>query len=456
VELRRYMQIVVKWLWLIVLGTSLAAGATYGISSFFPPVYRASTTLLVRTTGTEGGDDYGTVIVNQYLAATYSELMTKRPIIEAAAQNLGLAPSVARELMTRIEVWVVPNTSVLRLTVEDQDPRLAMELANEIVSVFIQSEQDLRGRRGQDVFVVEPAAFPSEPVAPRKLFNTGIAGVGGCVLAVGFAFLIEYLDDTVGTPEDVQQTLSLPTLAAIPNPGRRRKRRGRPRGRGLGASGSVVVADPTSSVSEAYHVLRTRIRFSGARGRDVPGTLLITSPSSREEKAGIAANLGIALARAGRKVLLVDADLRQPHLHHAFGLANETGLSTLLEGSRDFQACMARTELSSLYVLASGPPSFEPSALLSSQQMTHLIRDLERHADVVLFDAPPILAATDAMALAPQVAGTILVVESRSTLRKTAAQATERLNSVQARVLGVVLNKVRDRGLRHRENGHRR
>ena len=177
-ELKQYLQIVRKWLWLIVLGTLLAAGVSYGVSSLLPPVYRASTSLLVRTSRA-GGDDYGTVIVNQYLAATYSELLTKRPIIETAGLNLGLAPSTIGELMrkNRVEVWTVPNTSVVRLTVEDNDPRLATGLANEIVSVFVQAQRESGGGHGRDIFVVEPARQPVEPAGPRKLFNTLVAAM---------------------------------------------------------------------------------------------------------------------------------------------------------------------------------------------------------------------------------------------------------------------------------------
>jgi len=440
-EFKQYLQIVRKWLWLIVLGTLLAAGVSYGVSSLLPPVYRASTSFLVRTTGA-GGDDYGTVIVNQYLAATYNELLTKRPIVEAAGLNLGLAPSTISKLMTKIEAWVVPNTSVIQLTVEDNDPRLAMEMANEMVSVFVQAQRELGSGRGRDIFVVEPARRPAEPVAPRKLLNTLVAAIGGCALAAGIAFLIEYLDDTLGTAEDIHQYLSLPTLAALPHPNHRQKPDKTP----------IMVAGPTSSGAEAYHTLRTRIQFSHASERSTPSTMLITSPLSRKEKANVAVNLGVAMAQAGLKVLLVDADLRQPQLHHVFGLTNEAGLTTLLAENGNCQKCFARTEIPNLCLLPSGPPPLEPSALLSSQRMTQLIEELKAHADVVLLDAPPVLTVADAMVLASQVDGTILAVESRSTRREVATQAMERLRSVKAKMLGVVLNKVQDKRYGHREN----
>jgi succinoglycan biosynthesis transport protein ExoP len=433
VELRQYIQIVWKWLWLIVLGTLLAGGVTYGVSSQLSPVYRASTSLLIRTEGA-GGDDYGTVTVNQYLAATYRELLTKRPIIEAAGLNLGLAPSTISELMTKVEVWVVPNTSVIRLTVEDNDPRLAMELASEIVSVFVQTQRESGGGSGRDIFVVEPARQPLEPVAPRKLFDTLVAAIGGCALAAGTAFLIEYLDDTLGTAEDINRSLSLPTLAALPRPNRRQKRNKPP----------IAMADPTSSLAEAYRALYARVQFSNGNSRLkglVLNTILITSPLSRKEKANIAVNLGVVMAQAGLEVLLVDADLRQPQLHQVFGLTNETGLTTLLAGNGDCQECIANTDVPNLCVLSSGPPPFEPS-VLSSQQMTHLIEELGTQADIILFDAPPVLVVADAMVLASQVEGTMLAVEGHSTRREVAMQAMERLHSVQAKMLGAVLNKV--------------
>jgi capsular exopolysaccharide synthesis family protein len=443
-ELRQYLQIIQKHLWLIVLATLLAAGASYGVSSILPPVYRASTSLLVRTS-TPGGDDYGTVIVNQYLASTYTELLTKRPIIEQAGQNLGLSSSDIRKLMANVKVWAVPNTSVIRLTVEDYDPRLAMELANQIVSVFVRTQRELGVGSGRDIFVVEPAQLPSKPVAPRKLFNALVAAVGGCALATGVTFLVEYLDDTLGTPEDIGQFLSLPMLAAVPCPNHHQRQN----------SSSAKMVDPASPMIEAYHSLRARIQFSNATSLSTPGTILITSPLSRDEKSNAAVNLGVAMAQAGLKVLLVDTDLRQPQLHQVFGLTNEAGLTTLLQGAGDCQECIARTDIPNLHLLSSGPPPLEPSALLSSQQMTLLIEELGTQADVVLFDAPPVLMVADTMVLASQVDGTMLAVKSRSTRREVAARAVERLHSVQARVLGVVLNKVQNRQYVRRENKHR-
>jgi receptor protein-tyrosine kinase len=443
-ELRKYLRILKRWLWLIVLGALLSGGVAFGVSLALPPVYLASTTLLVRTAGGEG-DDYGTVIVNQYLAATYSELITKRPVVETALRNLDLNVSDVDEWMSQLEVWVVPSTSVLRLEVRGSDPRQTMALANELVSVFVASYYDSRTRRTQELLIAEPATLPREPVAPRVLFNTLIAAAGGGALALGAAFLIEYLDDSPSTADEVDQALPVPTLGAIPSARRPGSRDRMP----------ITLAAPESPVTEAYHALRTRIQFSHLESSDSPRVLLVTSPTSWNEKADIAVNLGVALAQADCRTLLVDADLRRPELDRIFGFANESGLTSILAGDMELDKYIHATETDNLSVLCSGPFSSESAALLSSPHMREIIAELGKRADVVLFDAPPVLTVSDTMALASQVDGTVLSIQSHATSHTTAARALQRLESVQARVFGVVLTGVRAARYAPRSNGHR-
>ncbi len=433
VELVQYLRIIRKWLWLIVVGTLLAGGLGYAVSPRLPPAYRASTSLLVQASSA-GIDAHSRMLVNRYLSATYRELLIKRPIIEAAGQNLNLAQSTIAGLADKIEAWVVPDTSLIQLTVQDTDPYLAMNLANEIVSVFVSVHGVSDGESGTDISVVEPASLPSSPVAPRKSLNMMVGAVAGCVLAAGVAFLLEYLDDTLATGEDIEQCLSLSALAVIVRSDRRRGGGGMP----------MVLAEPRSSMAEAYRALYARLRFSNTNGpassNRMPGTMLITSPSSALEKRDIAVNLGVVTAQAGLRVLLVDADLRQPELHRVFGLANSTGLTTLLAGSGDCRECISQTHVPNLSVLSSGPVA-EPLTL-NSQRLPQLVAELKACADVVLFDGPPVMVSADAMVLAALVEGTLLAVKGDATQRQVAIQAMQRLCGVQAKMVGAVLNKV--------------
>jgi succinoglycan biosynthesis transport protein ExoP len=429
-ELKQYLQIVRKWLWLIVLGTSLAAGISYGVSSLLPPTYRASTSLLIRAAG--ASSDYSTILASERLAATYRELLVKRPVIETTVRRLNLDSSRIKDLLgkNRVEARIVPNTSVIVLTVDDNDPLLAMKIANEITEVFMETLRQMGGGRGRDVFVIEPASQPLEPTSPRKLFNTLIAAGGGLTLAVGAAFFIEYLDDTMQTIEDVHRTLSLPTLANIPRPERRQKQGEKP----------VAVISPNSSMTEAYRSLRTSLQFSN--GNALLRAMQITSPRPLERRANVAANLAAVTAQVGLKVILVDADLRCPGLHRSFQVSNEMGLTMVLSKEVELQECVVETGVSNLRLLPAGPSVPNPSEILASKRMRQLVEELKQHADVVLLTAPPVLAVTDATVLATLLDGTVLVIESRSTPREAAVRAVETLRSADAKFLGVVLDRV--------------
>jgi capsular exopolysaccharide synthesis family protein len=278
---------------------------------------------------------------------------------------------------------------------------------------------------------VESAAQPLKPASSQKLRFTLVAAMLGFLLASGVVFLIEYLDDTLENVEDILQSLSLPTLTIVPRSGGRRKRK-----RAL-----LVIHDPDSPGTEAYRVLRTHLQLSHPGGS--LHTLLITAPLSRQEKANVVTNLGAVIAQAGLEVLIVDADLRQSQLHKSFDLAREPGLSGLLAETSNDRAYVTETDISNLRFLSGGSTPPDPLQLLSSPRMTWFIAELKKQADIVLFNAPPVLCAADAVVLAAQMDGTVLVIESQSTRRQSAAQALKMLRNVEANVLGVVLTKVR-------------
>jgi capsular exopolysaccharide synthesis family protein len=285
-----------------------------------------------------------------------------------------------------------------------------------------------------NVIVAETARGPERPVQRRTLY-TALAAVVGAMVAVGVAFLLEYLDDTIKTPDDVRQTLGLGTLGAI---GRLAKE-----GEEL-----VVDAQPLSPIAEAFRVLCTNVRFSSV---DRPlRTLLVTSPGVLEGKSITVANLAVAMVQAGLRVVAVDADLRRPRLHHLFGLdlghegTDERlwwGLSgSLLEGRTDGQ--LHPTQVEGLTILPSGELPPNPAELMGSQQIQQLLHQLAQEVDVVLIDSPPVLPVADATALAQAVDGVLLVLEAGYTRRGAARQAVDSLRQVGANLVGVVLNAV--------------
>jgi non-specific protein-tyrosine kinase len=289
-----------------------------------------------------------------------------------------------------------------------------------------QQMQLIAARSADNVVVWRRAQVPEGPIGPNTMRNTLLAGVVGTMMAVGVAFLVEYLDDTLKTPEDVNRALGLNTIGAI---GRLKK----------GAEELVTVAQPLSPVSEAFRALRTNIRFSSV---DNPlRTILVTSAGPTEGKSTTVANLAAAMAQAGLKVVAVDADLRRPRLHQMFGLHPQGGLtSSLLEGSLDGRLQPAQVE--GLVVLPAGELPPNPAELLGSRRMRELLELLKGHVDVVVIDSPPVLPVTDAAVLAQGVDGVLLVVDAGQTRRGAAKRAVESLRQVGANLVGVVLNAV--------------
>jgi non-specific protein-tyrosine kinase len=204
----------------------------------------------------------------------------------------------------------------------------------------------------------------------------------------------------------------------------------------------ITVADPRSPVSEAYRTLRTNLDFSSL---DKPiKTMLVTSAGPGEGKSTVLANLAVTTAQAGRKVILVDCDLRRPTLHNIFDLKNDVGLTTMVvDGAAMESPPLRDTGVESLQLVSSGPLPPNPSELLGSRRMEEIIAALLERADVILFDAPPVVAVTDAAVLATKVDGVLLVVNAGGTKRDYARVAKARLEKVNANLLGAVLNNVR-------------
>lgn len=202
----------------------------------------------------------------------------------------------------------------------------------------------------------------------------------------------------------------------------------------------VVLAAPRSPAAEAYRTLAANLRF-GFGPRPVR-TILFTSPGPAEGKSPVLANLGVAAAQSGVRVILVDADLRHPRLHHIFGLANGAGLATMLANGAERPPPIQRTTIEGLRVVTSGPPPESPADLLGSGRLAEALAALGAEADLVAVDAPPVPGVADASLLAPRVDGVVLVVDVRRTRRQDALRAKAQLQRVNAPLLGVVVNNT--------------
>jgi len=294
--------------------------------------------------------------------------------------------------------------------------------------------------------VVDDAQVPGFPSGPHRTMAILQAIAFGLALGIGLAFLIEYQDKTLKTPEQVEQYLRLPNLAAVPAFSRHEtraiaKRNGADHTPAI--TGSRELAGSMSQysvVGEAYRSLRTALMLS--RAGAPPKTILFTSASNSEGKTVSALNTAVVFAHTGVRVLLVDVDLRRPRCHKVLALENQAGLTEVLAGACNVSDLIRTTDIDSLSFLSAGSIPPNPSELVGSDKMRDTLAQLTNEFDVVVIDSPPILPVTDAMLLSTMVDGVVLVVNSSKTSKQHVKAAYARLEFARAKVFGVLLNQV--------------
>lgn len=441
-ELRQYIDLVKRRGWIVLLVCLVATAAAFYVTEQMTPVYRSSTTILVNQTSTPESIQYNDVLTSERLTNTYAELAKQRTVISQVIEQLDLQMTPS-ELDSKIAVAPIEETQLLRLHVEDPDPALAASIANTTAQVFIADNTNQLSNRPGTVSITELAQEPASPFKPNVRLNTILAAVLGIMIGGAIAFLVEYLDDTVKTAQDVENLLGLTTLGTVARfGGVGRKRSKSSKNAQKAPSGSPGTAALDQNSSEDYRQIRTNIHFSllGLESK----TILVTSANPSEGKTTTATNLAIVLAQAGNSVVLVDADLRRPSVHTLFGSQNSFGLTGLaLSESEDVSSALLKTSVPTLKVLPSGPLPPNPSELLMTSAVQKVFEAVKASADYVIFDSPPLLAVTDARVLTSQVDATILVVESGKTRSEAFSRAGAALKQSNTRVLGAIVNKIR-------------
>lgn len=505
IELRSIIDTLLRRWWIVVLGTLLAAAIGYGASRLQSPVYQATTSVMVGRSLQVTDLNRNDIQLSQQLALTYAEIARRQPVLQATIDALGLDISW-RQLRGRVGVEPVASTELLEITVEAGSPEEARQIADEIVHNLIllspaglqhqeteaernfarerldllrtkietaqsrieslettllaesspERVRDLQNEintldgmitRWEDNYtkllgvirneqsanfltLVEPAQAGGTPIRPRVQLNTLVALAIGLVLSLGLVYTLGYLDNSLHAPDELCQTLNVTSLGQI----RQIK------GRGL-KDQLVILQDSFSPASEDYRLLRSKFQF---RSADLPGkSLMVTSALGGEGKSLTVANLGIVMAQAGLKTIIVDANLRQPIQHEIFQIPNRGGLTYLLRAPElKPESQLYSTLVPNLYVLSSGELPSNPSELVGSLKMKKLLAELTEIANVVICDTPQALTIADAIGLSTYVDEVVLVVEAGRTPRDTAAQAVGNLRAAGAHIMGAVLNRA--------------
>lgn len=314
----------------------------------------------------------------------------------------------------------------------EREVRTNQELYNTLLTkvkeISLVGDADLNNIR-----IVEPAEVPMFPLKsssrdPKIILM--LAGVFGLFLGLGYAFLLERLENTIRTPDDVAQYLGLPVLGIIPRIPKAKKDKPL----------LIVASNPKSAPAEAYRNLRTNILFSG--NENPSKTIVVTSAGPSEGKSITSANLGLALAKAGKSVIIVDADLRRPMLHQVFKVNRNSGLSSFLEGEISIDDAIIKTDEPNLSIIPAGKLSKDSAEMLGSNKMKELVSYLKNLCDVVIFDSAPILGMSDSVILSAETDKTIMVIRANVVSRRALRMAIDNLEQIGVMVYGVVLNDV--------------
>ncbi|WP_242090262.1 polysaccharide biosynthesis tyrosine autokinase [Curtobacterium sp. DN_7.5] len=415
----------------------LVLGATAGVASaaIQTPQYRATAGVFVAVNGSGNVSDLSQG--NNFSAArvkSYTALAQTPRVLALAAKKAGLHGEAA-DLSGTVVATAQNDTVLISISATDPDPAVAATVANAVTEVLIEQVDHVErvGEGASELVrlsVFQPASPPGAPYEPRVTVAAALGIIAGLAIGIGQAFVRAALDTRLRSVEELAAMTDASVLAEIPLD------------ETVGTTPAIMTDDDGYSVrAESFRQLRTHLMYTNIDG--LSQSVVVTSTTPGEGKSSTALNLALVLARNGARVALVDADLRRPSIGTYLGLESRVGLSTVLTHQIELEDAMQELGTLPLHVLTSGRVPPNPSELLSSPQMTELIRDLERSYDHVIVDAPPLLPVTDPAVLGTICSGVLMVASLDGRVRRAdVTAALTRLEQVGARVLGITVNRT--------------
>ena len=495
-DLGSYVKPLIKWWWLLLVASVVAALSSFFVTRQQPPIYQTSTALVIGRSVYDPNPTSNDLWLGQQLANYYADIAYRDQVRNNTMEDLGLS------WLPEYTVRPLPNSQIIEIVVRDTSPIRAQAVANELAKQLImqspsnpelqdqdrqefinsqltnleekitETEDELTeiqqqladmtsarqiadaqreidaleiklttlrtnysnllvntGREADNsLTVLETASLPTYPVGPNKLMIMVLSTGIGFMLASAAAYLLEYLDDTFRSVEDLAGATQNLVIGTIPDTK-------------LWVGNNAYIADqPGSAEAETFRLLRTNIEFIAVEQK--LNTILISSANSSDGKTTVAINLAISMAQSGKRVILVDADMRKPNVHEIFGITDTRGLSDLFVNKVNLEIIITTWEKGEIVgILPAGKSPPNPAELLASSRMDEIISALKERADIVIIDSPP-LFISDSIILSKKVDGVIPVVRYGFTRKKSVKASLEQLNRAQANIVGIVLNKM--------------
>lgn len=489
------MEPLLKWWKLILIACVLAAVSSFVVVSQQPPTYQTKAALVIGRAVYEPNPSGGELGLATQLATYYADIAEREVVREATMKALNLS------WLPEYTAAVVPDSQIIEISVTDTDPVRAQIVANELANQLIlqspsnpdlqeqkrqdfisgqlalletqiqetldeistketelgslnsareinQAQSDLTvlrqklttlqtnyatllnsstGRASNSLSILETAEVPRKPIGPGRMNFVLVSLAIAFLISGGAAFLIEYLDDTIKTPEDVNRLMKKPVIGYISEMDKDAHK------------GTVVLEKPNSLIAEAFRALKVNLDYPHTNGSTK--TILTVSVSKEEGKSVVATNLALSIAMTGKRVALVDADLRRPSLHQYLELPNDVGLINVLRDETCLGDAVMQSAVENLWVLTTGPIVPNPIDYLDSEKFDLTVAELEQNWDFVIVDAPPILV-TDTSVLASKIESILIVIGYGRTRKSQASLALKQIERVGAEIIGVVLNRI--------------
>lgn len=399
-------------------------------------MYESNTTLvLTKSTSTvdqaSGTITQNDILLNQKLVSTYSELIKSKLVLNQVIEKLDLDYKI-NELAKLISVDSIENTEILKITVKNEDPKLAKDIANETAKIFSKEIVDIYNIN--NISIIDKAVLSKNISNNTTIRDSIIALFGGIFISLIILFVKYYFDDTIKFDDDLEEKINMPILGKI---GIEKENKKNPNKTEL-----IVNKYPKSVVSEGIKSLRTNLQFSSI-DKNVK-SILITSSIPGEGKSFISANLATAFAQTGKNVLLVDCDMRKGRQHKIFNVSNARGYSNLLidDFKNNYSSYIKNTEVKNLYLLTCGTVPPNPSELLNSDRNKELFKFLTSKFDIVIFDGVPCNGLPDSAIMSTLTDKTLIVSAENVTPKSLLENTRKSILNVGSNVSGIILNKI--------------
>ena len=436
--LQDYLRVLRKGWVLIVVGLLLGVAVGSALAIVATPQYQSQTRIFVsvQTDSSSPGELIQGNSYAQQKVSSYVAVVSSPAVLDPVIEQLGL-DTTAASLESKISAAATSGTTIISIIATDPDPQVAANIANATADSFQKVANDLEEPTGGGpslvkVQTIQPAEPASQPASPNLASNIGIGALLGLVIGIGAAFLRSALDTRVHGRHDIEALTDVPILGGTTYDPEATK------------YPLIVQSDPRNPRAESFRALRTNLRFVNLDHDN--RAFVVTSSIPGEGKSTTTANLALALAETGARVVLVDADLRLPKLAEYMGLEGAVGLTDVLIGRAALGDVLQRWGTKDLFVLPAGQVPPNPSELLGSEAMVGLLQALNDQVDYVLLDSPPLLPVTDAAVLSNLTAGAIVVAAAGKVKKTEVVAGIRNLHQTNSKVIGIIMTMLPSKG----------